>query len=268
MSATIHPTAFVAPTAKLADGVVVGRCALIGEHVEIGEGCRIEAFASVQDYTRLGKNNVIHSYALVGGIPQDLKFNGEVTSLEMGDGNTVREFTALHRGTEGGGGVTRIGSNNLIMAYVHIAHDCQVGSGVVMSNNATLAGHVTVEDGAILGGLSAVHQFCRVGRNAFLGGMSGTAYDVPPYMMAVGVRGGLQGPNLVGLRRMGLPRDTISAIRAVYQQVWLGGLPKEEALALAEREYGSIPQVMEIVNFVRSSTRGVLPASRNGEDRA
>ena len=269
MAVVIHPTAQVAKSAELADGVTVGHCAFIGENVVIGEGSRVEPFASVQDYTRMGKNNVIHSYALVGGIPQDLKFHGEVTALEMGDNNNVREFASIHRGTEGGGGVTRIGNGNLFMAYIHVAHDCDVGSGVIMSNNATLAGHVTVQDGAILGGLSAVHQFCRIGKRAFLGGMSGAHQDVPPYMMAVGIRGGLHGPNLVGLRRMGLPRDAINAIRAAYRTIWLGGLPRAEALEQVENEYAAIPQVMEIVDFVRSSQHGVLAAtSRDGEEHA
>jgi UDP-N-acetylglucosamine acyltransferase len=187
----------------------------------------------------------------------------------MGDDNRVREFASLHRGTAGGGGVTRIGHNNLLMAYVHVAHDCTLGSNIVMSNNATLAGHVSVDDGAVLGGLCAVHQFSRIGRHAFLGGMSGTNQDVPPYMVAVGIRGGLHGPNLVGLRRLGLSRDVIAAIRAVYRLIWLAGLSRPEALEQAEKEYGAIPQVMEIVEFVRGSTRGVLPAaSRDGEDHA
>ena len=153
--------------------MVVGPCALIEADVIVGEGTRIDAFASVKRYTTLGRNNHVHSYALVGGEPQDLKFRGEVTHLIVGDRNNIREFSTLHRGTEGGGGVTRVGNDNLLMAYVHVAHDCVVGNGVVMSNNATLAGHCFVDDGAIIGGLSAVHQFARVGKHAFVGGMSG-----------------------------------------------------------------------------------------------
>lgn len=197
MAPIIHPSAFVDPGAELGDGVVVGPCAQIEADVVVGEGTRIDAFASVKRHTTLGRDNHIHSYALVGGEPQDLKFHGEVTRLVVGDRNNIREFSTLHRGTEGGGGVTRIGDDNLLMAYVHVAHDCVVGNGVVMSNNATLAGHCFVDDGAIIGGLSAVHQFARVGKHAFVGGMSGIAQDLPPWMLAVGNRALVQSPNIV-----------------------------------------------------------------------
>ena len=265
MGALIHPTALVAETAVIADDAVIGHCAVVEDNVVIGEGSRVDAFASVKSFTRMGKNNHIHSYALVGGIPQDLKFHGEESWLEMGDGNTVREFATLHRGTEGGGGTTRIGSGNLFMAYTHVAHDCVVGNGVIMSNNATLAGHVTVGDGAIIGGLSAVHQFCRIGNHAFVGGVSGIAMDVAPYMLASGARAELHGPNLVGLRRLGCTRETVGIIRAAYRLLWLSGVPRKEALLQAEQEYADVPQVQEIVAFIRASARGVMPACKEGE---
>ena len=266
MSRSISPTALVSPSAELGDNVIVGHCAVVEDNVVIGDHSRVEAFASVKAYTRMGKNNIIHSYALVGGIPQDLKFHGEESLLEMGDNNTVREFATLHRGTEGGGGITRIGSNNLFMSYTHVAHDCQVGSHVVMSNTATLAGHVTVGDGAILGGLSAVHQFTRVGRYSFVGGMSGIVSDLPPYLLGVGHRAELYGPNLVGLRRMQCPRDAITAIKAAYRIIWQSGIPRKEALEQVEAEFSGVPQVMEIVAFVRESQRGILPASSKEND--
>lgn len=263
MNASIHPSAFVSPGARLADGVVVGPCAIIDDNVEIGEGTRVDAFASIKQYTRLGKNNHVFSYAMVGEVPQDLKFHGEVSWLEVGDNNMIREFSTLHRGTEDGGGVTRIGNNCLFMAYTHVAHDCILGNNIVMSNNATLAGHVQVFDHAIIGGLSAIHQFSRIGTHAFVGGMTGISQDLPPYMLAVGERAGIHGPNLVGLRRMGLSKDAIGAVRSVFKLLWLSGTPRKEALEKAAQEFAEFPQAMEIVEFVRSSTRGVLSADRS-----
>ncbi len=267
MSVTIHPTAQVASSAEIGDGAVIGHCAVIEEDVIIGEGTRVDAFASVRRYTRLGRNNHIHSYAMVGGVPQDLKFHGETSWLEIGDNNTIREFATLHRGTETGGGVTRVGSRNLLMAYTHVAHDCTLGDSIIMSNNATLAGHVEVQSGAILGGLSAVHQFVRIGRNAFIGGMSGIGMDVPPFMLASGPRADLHGPNLVGLRRMGASRELISALRGAYKLIWLAGKPRQEALLEAEKEYGSFPEIMELLRFMREGSRGVLAASHDTEDQ-
>jgi len=264
VSTSIHPSAFVSPKAVIGDNVTVGPCAVIEDDVVVGEGCAIHAFASVKQYTRMGRGNEIHSYALVGGIPQDLKFSGEVTALEIGDNNQIREFVTLHRGT-GGGGITRIGSNNLIMAYCHVAHDCTVGDSVIMSNGATLAGHVQVFDHVIIGGLSAVHQFSRVGTRAFIGGMTGISQDLPPYMLAVGSRAGIHGPNLVGLRRLKVPSSSVTAVRSAFRLIWHSDMPRQEALDKAEREYADVPEVLEIVAFVRSSQRGVLPAARASE---
>ena len=266
MSVSIHPSAFVSPKAELGVNVTVGPCALIEDDVVIGDNCRIDAFASIKQYTRMGKGNIIHSYALVGGIPQDLKFAGEISHLEMGDNNKVREFATLHRGTEGGGALTAIGSNNLIMAYCHVAHDCRLGNSIVMSNNATLAGHVEVGDHSVLGGLSAVHQFVRIGRCSFIGGMTGINQDLPPYMMAVGVRAGIHGPNLVGMRRLGLPSANITSVRSAFRQIWHSDLPRQETLTNAEIEFTDFPEVQEIITFVRSSQRGVLSATRKQDD--
>lgn len=260
MATNIHPTAQVSPKAQLGDNVLIGHCAVVEDNVVIGDGTRVEAFASVKAFTRLGKSNVVHSYAMVGGIPQDLKFHGEESWLDIGDSNNIREFATVHRGTEGGGGVTKIGDNSLLMAYTHIAHDCILGSHVIMSNNATLAGHVTVGDGAIIGGFAAVHQFSRIGKNAFVGGMSGISMDVPPYMLASGYRADLHGPNLVGLRRMKADRETIAAIKSIYRIIWLSSIPRKEALEQVEYEYANIPQAQEIVSFIRASERGVLGA--------
>ena len=262
MSGAIHPSAFISPKAELGNNVTVGPCAVIEDDVVIGDNCEIHAFASVKRYTRMGSGNIIHSYALVGGVPQDLKFAGEPSVLEIGSDNSIREFSTLHRGTDGGGGVTRIGNKNLIMAYSHIAHDCILHNNIVMSNGATLAGHVTLFDGVIIGGLSAIHQFSRIGQYAFVGGMTGIAQDLPPYMMAVGSRAGIHGPNLVGLRRLRLSSTSITAVRAAFRLIWLSEMPRQEALEKAAQDFADVPEVMDLVNFVRESPRGVLPAVR------
>jgi UDP-N-acetylglucosamine acyltransferase len=259
----IHPGAFVSPRAEVGEDVVIGPCAQIEEDVVIGARTRIDAFASVKRYSVLGEDNHVHSYALVGGEPQDLKFHGEASRLIIGNRNSIREFSTLHRGTEGGGGVTRIGDDNLVMAYVHIAHDCTVGNGVVMSNNATLAGHCLVEDGVIISGLSAVHQFARIGKHAFVGGMSGIAQDLPPWMLAVGNRACVQAPNIVGLRRIRASQELVAAFKQAFRLLWLSSMPRPDALLLLEAEYGYFPEIMEFTGFVRSSQRGILP----GEDR-
>lgn len=266
MARVIHPTAIVSPDAQLGEDVVVGPCAMIEEDVVIGARTRIDAFASIKRYTTLGEDNHVHSYAMVGGDPQDLKFHGEVTRLIIGDRNNIREFSTLHRGTEGGGGVTRIGNDNLLMAYVHVAHDCTVANGVVMSNNATLAGHCFVDDGSIIGGLSAVHQFARVGKHAFVGGMSGIAQDLPPWMLAVGNRALVQSPNIVGLRRMKASQELVAAFKQAFRLVWHSGLPRPDALYQLEAEYGHLPEIMEFVLFVRQSERGILPAEERKKD--
>ncbi|MCL1916417.1 MAG: acyl-ACP--UDP-N-acetylglucosamine O-acyltransferase [Desulfovibrionaceae bacterium] len=261
MAVSIHPSALVAAGAKLGQDVNIGPYVCIDDEVEIGDGTRVDAFACIKRYTRLGRNNHVFSHAVVGEIPQDLKFNQERSRLEIGDGNSIREFATLHRGT-GEDGVTRIGDGCLLMAYCHVAHDCVLGSQVIMSNSATLAGHVEVQDHATVGGLSAVHQFTRIGHHAFIGGMTGIGQDIPPYMLASGARASLYGPNLVGLRRQGFSNETIGALRSAYRLIWLSGLPRKEALEKAAQEYAAFPQVMHIVDFVRESKRGVLMADR------
>lgn len=255
----IHPSAAVDPGAELGEDVVVGPYAVIEDHVVIGARTRIDALASVKRYTTMGEDNHVHSYAAVGGEPQDLKFHGEESHLIIGDRNRIREFTTLHRGTEDGGGITRIGNDNLLMAYVHVAHDCVVKDHIVMSNNATLAGHCFVDDYAIIGGLSAVHQFVRLGRHAFVGGMSGLAQDLPPWMLAVGNRATVQSPNIVGLRRAKVSMEVLSAFKQAYRLTWYSGMPRPDALLQLEAEYGYLPEIMEFIQFVRESRRGVLP---------
>lgn len=261
----IHPTAVIDPNAQLGIDVEVGPYAVIEDNVIIGDHCRIASHAVIKRFTRMGENNRIHSHALVGGEPQDLKFHGETTWLELGDNNNVREFSTLHRGTEGGGGITRIGSRNLIMAYAHIAHDCLLGDDIVMSNGATLGGHVTVGDFAIIGGLSAVHQFCRIGAHAFVGGMTGVPQNLPPWMLAAGSRALVHGPNMVGLRRAGASRELVLAFKQAFRLIWRSEMPRAEALDVLTSEYSSLPQVLDFIDFVRKSERGVCPAEKNVE---
>jgi len=258
----IHPTAIVDPGAELGNDVTVGPYAVIGPKVTIGDGSTVGAHAVIESHVRMGKGNRIHSFASVGAIPQDLKFRGEETWVEMGDGNIVREFATVNRGTSGGGGVTRVGNNTLVMAYSHIAHDCVVGSRVIMANAATLAGHVTIEDGAIVGGLSAVHQFVRIGEHCIIGGMSGVSQDVPPYVMAVVSRPqrgyALYGLNLVGLRRNRFSPETVTALKQAFKIIFRAEVSLKEALARAEAELPPLPEVKHLIAFVRESKRGVL----------
>lgn len=265
-SAQVHPTAIIAPGAHIGENVQIGPYAVIEDDVHIGSGSRVEAFATVLQYTRMGSGNHIYHHACVGGTPQDLKFAGEESWLEIGDNNRIREFSTLHRGTASGGGITRIGNNNLIMAYVHVAHDCKLGNSIVMSNNATLGGHVTVDDFAILGGLSAVHQFCRIGHHAFLGGASAIGQDLPPYMLASGHRAKVISPNIVGLRRMGASQDVLRALKNAYRQIWHAETPRKEALDELEREYAAQPEVLGLIAFIRASERGIAPAGRESDE--
>lgn len=269
---SIHPTAQVHPSAVIADSAQIGEHAVIGPYVvieddvHIGPRSRVDSFATIQQYTRMGSDNHIYPHACVGGTPQDLKFAGEKSWLEIGDKNRIREFSTLHRGTEGGGGVTRVGNNNLIMAYAHVAHDCHVGSFVVMSNNATLAGHVEVGDHAILGGLSAVHQFCRIGHHAFLGGASAIGQDLPPYMLASGHRAKIVGPNAIGLRRLGASTEIIRALKSAYRQIWFADQPRKDTLEQLECEYADMPEMLDVISFIRSSERGIASAGRDTEE--
>lgn len=268
MSTQIHPTAVVAASAELGEGVIIGPYAIIEENVIIGARTRIDAHAKLNSFVRMGEDNHIYSYACVGGEPQDLKYHGEESWLEIGNRNRIREFSTLNRGTEAGGGVTRIGDNGLFMSYCHVAHDCHVGDNVVFSNGATLAGHVEVGDYAILGGLSAVHQFCRVGKHAFLGAMSGMGQDLPPYMLASASKGAnsvVYGPNAVGLRRLGASQQLIGALRQSYKTIWLQKIPRQDALAQVTAEFGDFPEIISLVDFLRNAERGFLPGPPESE---
>lgn len=266
MAAFIHPLAVVDPSAQLGADVTVGPFVVIEADVIIGDGTRIDSHACIKQYTRMGARNRVHSHAVVGGESQDLKFRGETTWLNVGDDNAIREFATLHRGTEGGGGETRVGNSNLLMAYTHVAHDCVLGNHIIMSNGATLAGHVSVGDHAIIGGLSAVHQFTRIGRHAFVGGMTGVAQDLPPWMLAAGARALVHGPNLVGLRRAGAGRETAAAMKQAFRLIWRSELLRQEALDALAAEYGHMTEIGDLIAFIKESERGLCPAEKMSEN--
>jgi len=253
----IHETAIIHAGAKIGDNVEIGPYSIIGEHVEIGSGSRIGPHVVIEGWTTLGCDNRVFQFASVGADPQDLKFAGEQSSLIIGDGNTIRESVTLHRGTEGGGGVTRIGNNNLFMAYVHVGHDCCIGNFCVFANAATLAGHVCVDDYAILGGLSAVHQFTRVGVHVMASGGSMIAQDLPPYTIAQGDRAKTVGLNLTGLKRRGFTDEAIRAVKNAYKLFFRSSLRAEEALEKIDAEYGDVAEVRVFTDFIRNSERGI-----------
>ncbi len=258
----IHPTAIVDPGAELGEGVEVGPYSVIGPKVAIGDGTRIGSHVVVESHVRLGRNNAVSSFASIGAPPQDLKFKGEDTWVEVGDNVIVREYVTINRGTVTGVGTTRIGNGCMIMAYCHVAHDCQVGNRVIMANAATLAGHIEIEDGAFIGGLTGVHQFVRIGTLAIVGALSGVSQDIPPYVKAVAARQGrnrsLFGLNVIGLQRAGLSKETVNTLKKAYRILFGGGMPMSEALEKAEAEVEPIPEVKHLIGFIRASKRGIL----------
>ncbi|MGO8970451.1 MAG: acyl-ACP--UDP-N-acetylglucosamine O-acyltransferase [Myxococcaceae bacterium] len=256
-AASIHPTAIIAPGAELHPSVQVGPFAVIGPQVRIGAGSTVGPHAVLEGRTTLGERNRVFQFASVGAIPQDLKYRGEPTALVIGDGNQIREFTTLHIGTSGGGGVTRIGNQNLFMAYSHVAHDGQVGSRCVFANGATLAGHVEVGDFVTLGGLSAVHQFTRIGAHAFIAGGAMVVMDVPPYCIAQGDRAELAGLNVVGLQRHGFTEEQLARVKDAYRVLFRSKLPLEEAVASLRVDFGGQPEVDALLDFVTTTKRGL-----------
>ncbi|MEI7911757.1 MAG: acyl-ACP--UDP-N-acetylglucosamine O-acyltransferase [Verrucomicrobiota bacterium] len=254
----IHCTAIVSPLAKLAANVRVGPYCLIGPQVELGEDCVLHSHVIIEGSAKIGRGNEFFPFAVIGGKTQDLKYLGEPTFLEVGDHNVFRESVTIHRGT-GGQAPTRIGSHNYFLCHAHVAHDCQLGDRIIMSNNATLGGHVTVDDHAILGGLCAVHQFSRVGRHAMVGGLAKVQQDVPPFTIADGNPAVTRGLNLVGLQRRGFPDEAIRALKSAYKKLFL---KKDTNLAMAISSLKAMhaaadPQVTHLIQFIESSQRGV-----------
>ena len=253
----IHATAIVHPEAKLHPSVEIAAYAIIGPKVRIGAGTKIGSFTVVEGDTVIGERNKIFHHASIGAEPQDLKYAGEETKLVIGDDNRVREFTTMHIGTAGGGGLTKVGSKNLFMAYSHVAHDCVVGNGCVLANSATLAGHVEIGDNVILGGLSAVHQFTRIGKHAFIAGGAMVGMDVPPYCTAQGDRAELAGLNTVGLTRHGFTEDQIGRVKDAYRILFRSKLGLNEALAKLKAEHGGHSEIELLLEFITSSKRGI-----------
>lgn len=253
----IHPTAIIHPGAELSADVVVGPYAVIDEEVRVGNGCRIHAHTHIASYTTIGERCEIYSYASIGTQPQDLKFDGRRTETLIGNDNVIREFVTINRGSVGGDGVTRIGDNNLFMAYSHVAHDSVIGNNVIMANAATLAGHVTVHDHAILGGLCAVHQFVRIGAHAYIGGKTGVTKDIPPYMLVSGHRAKLYGINTVGLKRKDFPPTVVKILKQCYRILFLSERTLREALEVAESQFGDVEEVRMLVKFIHESQRGI-----------
>ena len=257
MSAEIHPSAIVSPDATLAAGVRIGPFAIIGEGCELADGCVIEARATLERNVKLAANVRVGIGSVLGGDPQDLKFEGEVTTVEIGEGTRIREYTTINRGTRQSLKTT-VGRNCFLMSYVHLAHDCHLGDGVIISNGTQLAGHVTVEDRAILSGLSAVHQFVKVGRHSFVGGCSRVAKDIPPYLKAVGNPVKLYGLNSVGLQRSGFPDPVIRELKRAYRLFFRSELNVSQAMERATSELHPYPEVQMFLAFVEASERGVV----------
>ncbi len=256
--AGIHPTAIVDPAARIADDVEIGAYSVVGPEVVLGRGTRVAPHVVLRGPTRIGEHNRIFQFASLGDDPQDLKYDGERTELVIGDRNTVREYTTINRGTAGGGGVTRIGDDNLFMAYTHVAHDCRVGNRTVFANAASVAGHVEVGDHAILAGFAGVHQFCRIGEHAFVGMHSVTNRDVAPFTLAVGNYAEARGINKEGLRRRGFDEPVIAALHRAYMALVRQHGKREDALAALGDATMRFPEVRRFVQFIESSERGVV----------
>jgi UDP-N-acetylglucosamine acyltransferase len=254
----IHPTAIVDPGARLAANVSVGAFSLVGPGVEVGEGTWIGPHVVLEGRTRIGRNNRIWQFASIGGAPQDKKYAGEDTAVEIGDGNTIREYVTINRGTQQDARVTRVGNDNWIMAYVHVAHDCQVGDHTIFANACALAGHVSVDDWAILGGYTLVHQFVRIGAHSFTGMGTGLDRDLPPYVGAAGNRAQPYGINTVGLRRRGLTGETIDALKRAYRTIYRSGLGQDEMKRELEAQAESCAEVRAVLEFINTSKRGFL----------
>ena len=255
--ATIHPTAIVAPEAELGADVEIGPYAIIGPQVTIGAGCRIAARATLEQNVRLGAQCRVGSGTILGGAPQDLKYAGEETWVEVGDGTVIREYCTINRGTTQSR-VTRIGKNCLVMTYVHMAHDCHIGDRVILTNGVQLAGHVTIDQCAIISGLTPVHQFVKIGAYAFVGGMSRVTKDVPPYCKAVGNPMKLYGLNAVGLQRHGFTPETVAELKKAYRLFFRAGLNISQALERSRAELVMLPEVEIFLQFIEASARGVL----------
>ncbi len=258
MSASrIHPTAIISPDADIAADAEIGPFAIVGDGCTIGTGCVVAPRATLERNVMLGRSVKVGIGTILGGAPQDLKYAGEETTVEIGDGTIIREYATINRGTAHSFKTT-VGKNCLLMSYVHIAHDCVIGDNVILSNVVQLAGHVTIDDRAILSGLSAVHQFARIGRNSFIGGCSRVAKDIPPFLKAVGNPVKLYGLNTVGLQRSGMDEETIRELKRAYRLLFRSDLNVSQAIERVQSELEPLPEVRELIRFVEASERGVV----------
>lgn len=264
----IHPAAVIDPQAELHPSASVGAYAVIGADVVIGADTVVDAHAVISGPTRIGQGNIIGSFSSIGSAPQDMHYQGEPTELVIGDGNHIREYVSIHRGTAAGRGRTVIGNHCMLMSYCHVAHDCILHDHVIMSNVATLAGHVELGSYANLGGLVAVHQFCRIGAHTYIGGMSGISLDVPPYVILAGTRNQMRitGVNKIGLRRNGMSREAIDRIEQAFRLIFRAApdVVLQDALAQTEQELSGSPEAMVLVEFFRTSRRGVVKRTEEG----
>ena len=257
LTTVVHPTAIVDPHAELADGVEVGPYTVVGPQVRVGPRTRLGAHCVLEGRTTIGGECQVFTGAVIGSIPQDLKYKGEATELIIGDRNRIREYVTINPGTEGGGGKTVIGSDCLLMAYAHVAHDCLVGDHVILANSAALAGHIAIEDGAVVGGLVGIHQFVRVGTLAIIGGCSRVVQDVPPYSTCVGYPAAVFGLNNEGLRRAGISAESKDALHKAFRLLFKSGLSMPHAIERVVKEVPQCPEVAHLVEFIQQSKRGV-----------
>jgi UDP-N-acetylglucosamine acyltransferase len=262
----IHPSADVGKGARLGAGCRIGPFAVIGDEVELAAGVVIDAHVVIGGRTTIGEETHVFPFVTIGLEPQDLKYRGESTSVEIGRRNQIREFSSIHRGTDGGGGVTRIGDDNLLMAQTHVAHDCQIGSGVITANGAALAGHVEVQDQANVGAYTGVHQFCRVGRGAFIGGYSVVVKDVAPFSLVQGNHARCYGINRVGMRRRGHSGDAIRSVQRAFRLLLGSGLNTTQAVEKIRSEITGTEEVDLLVSFIESSKRGIIKRPTAGAD--
>lgn len=252
----IHPTTIIDSEAVIDQSVEIGPYCIIQGEITIKKNTKLGSHVVVQGRTEIGENCTISPFASLGGPPQDISYKNEDTALIIGNNNTIKEYVTMNRGTIHGGGFTKVGDNNFIMAYAHIAHDCVVGNNIIMANCATLAGHVEVADSVIFAGLCAVHQFCRIGKYAFVSGLTGVPKDVPPFMIAAGSRAKLYGLNVVGLERHGFPKEDISKLKKAYRILFRSALPLTESLKIIREELAG-DHINELVGFIESSKRGI-----------
>ena len=253
----IHPTAIIDSKADIDSNVDVGPYSIVGANVQIGSGKVIGSHVVIQPYVEIGPDCHIFQYASIGAVPQALKFQGEETYVKIGRGTVIREFVTVNRGTGFGGEITEVGEENLLMAYVHIAHDCKTGRKVILANNATLAGHIVIEDYVTVGGLVAIHQFVRIGNYAYIGGKSAVVKDIPPYVIAAGDRAKLHGLNSVGLKRHEFSQETLSSLKKAYRIIFRIGLTLNEAIERVKAEVEQVPEVDDMIRFIKSSERGI-----------